>query len=159
MFRLDKEPKWYQYWRFKMLEIIPLDGSQNIQFENYNELFDYIIETENLTLLKRGRSHMQSNWSFTTYSPKQVSALFTHGIEPQNAIKEAYNEGLPLFEICAGSYEHPLYIVKTPNVDMDYLRRKWCLDYCTYHDLILKDYFNMLMGNLPISRSFHLNEY
>jgi hypothetical protein len=28
----------------------------------------------------------------------------------------------------------------TPNVDMDYLRTKWCLNYCTYHNIILRDY-------------------
>lgn len=123
-----------------MIEIIPLDGSQNLQFENYDQLFDYIVETENQKLLKKRSNVKEMDWGFTIYPPKRVAALYAHGNDLDAAIKEAYEEGLSLIEICAGSYKHPSYIVDTPNIDMDYLKRKWCLDYCTYHDVLLRDY-------------------
>lgn len=136
----------------QMLEIISLDGLQNIQFESYNELFDYIVKIGNLKLLKRRLDQKQDDWNFTTYSPKQVFALFTHANEQSSAIREAYDEGLPLIEICAGSSKHPIYVVNTPNTDIDYLMSKWCLDFCTFHDFILRDYSKVHKSNLHTTK-------
>lgn len=135
-----------------MIEITPLDGAQNLQFENYDHLFDYFVETENMKLLSKQAEYQQTDWSFTIYPPKQVSVLFTHSNGQDSAIREAYEEELPLIEICAGSYKHPTYIVNTPNIDMEYLKRKWCLDFCTYHDLILKDYAEMYRNSLRTAK-------
>ena len=135
-----------------MLEIISLDGLQNMQFESYNELFDYIVKIGNLKLLKRRLDQKQDDWNFTIYSPKQVSALFTHANGRHSAIREAYEEELPLIEICTGSSKHPIYVVNTPNTDIDYLKRKWCLDFCTYHDFVLRDYSQMYRNSLRIPK-------
>jgi len=140
-----------------MIEIIPLNGSQSLHFENYDQLFDYIVETENMKLLSKRSQHAQIDWSFSIYPPKQVTTLYTYSSNLDDAISEAYEEGLPLIEICAGNYKQPTYIVNTPNVDLDYLRRKWSLDFCTYYDLIVKDYSKIFMGNLPIGRPDRLN--
>jgi len=126
-----------------MIEIIPLNGSQRLQFESYDQLFDYITETENLKLLEKCPNVKEMNWSFTIYPPRQVAALYSHKDNPDAAIKEAYEEELPLIEICVGCYKNPSYTVYTPNVDIDYLKMKWCLDYCTYHDFLLKDHFEI----------------
>lgn len=130
-----------------MIEIIPLDGTQNLQFENYDHLFDYFIETENMKLLSKQDGYKQMDWSFTIYTPKQVAALYTYSNDPNDAIREAFEEGLPLIEICAGSYKHPTYFAHTPNVYLDYLKGKWCLDYCTFHDFLLKDYSKLYKNN------------
>jgi hypothetical protein len=128
-------------WRiWKMIEIIPLDGSQSLWFENCDQLFAYITETENKKLLSKRAYPPHMDWSFTIYPTKQVAALYAYHMDPDESIKEAYIEELSLIEICAGSYQHPTYIVYTPNVDMDFLKIKWCLDFCTYHDLLLRDY-------------------
>lgn len=131
-----------------MIEIIPLDGSQTIQFENYNELFDYIVAVENNTLLENQSDNKQGDWCFNIYLPTQVSVLFTHAIEQDDAIREAYEEELSLIEVCAGSYKHPVYIVSSANTDIDFLKKKWCLDYCTYHDFILRDYSKIYKSGL-----------
>lgn len=116
----------------EMIEIIPLDGSQTICFENYDQLFDHIVEVENRKFVAKQQDNEQINWNFTIYSTKQVAVLYVYHKDPDDALKEAYEEGLSLIEICTGSYAHPNYIVMTPNIDMDYLKRKWCLDFCTY---------------------------
>ena len=51
--------------------------------------------------------------------------------------QKAYDEELSLLEICTGDYENPLYVSVTPNVDMAYLKEKWCSDYCAFHDLVI----------------------
>jgi hypothetical protein len=84
-------------WRTgKMLEIIPLDGTQNLQFEDYDKLFEYITETENMKLLSKQTEHQQIDWSFTIYPPKQVTALYTYSNNQDAAIREAFEEEVPL---------------------------------------------------------------
>jgi hypothetical protein len=72
------------------------------------------------------------------HSPKQVVDLYTHSKDPSEAMKEAFEERLPLIEICTGDHKNPLYIVMTANVDIDFLKRKWCVDYCTNRNWIVK---------------------
>lgn len=131
-----------------MIEIIGLTGQQGRQFEDYNQLFDYLIRMENRKLLAYFSDFKHLNWSFMIYSPKQVSSLYVYCKNPADAIREAFEDKLPLIEICTGSFQHPLYIVYTPIVDLDYLKKKWCLDYCRFHNLILKDYAEISSFNL-----------
>ena len=131
-----------------MIEVIELNDQQIRQFNNYNQLFDYLIEMENRKLFSHYSDFKQMNWSFTIYSLKQVASLYAYSKNPADAIREAFEDELPLIEICNGSYEHPIYIVDTPNVDMDYLKRKWCQHYCQSHDLKLRDYSNISSFNL-----------
>lgn len=123
-----------------MIEIIGLFGQQVYQFEDYNQLFDYLVEMENRKLITHYTDFKQMNWSFTIYSPKQVASLYAYSKNPVDAIREAFEDGLPLIEICNGSYQHPTYMVNTPNIDLGYLKKKWCLDYSRSHDLKLRDY-------------------
>lgn len=122
-----------------MIIIVPLNGKPAEQFENYDELFDYLMEIENLKLVARCPNFKHMNWSFTIYSPKHVSALYTYNKAPCIAIKEAFEESLPLIEVCTGDYKNPFYIAVTPNVNMDFLKKKWCIDYCTYHHLLVRE--------------------
>lgn len=131
-----------------MIEVIGLTGQQIYQFEDYNQLFDYLVEMENRELLAHCSDFKQLNWSFTIYSPKQVASLYAYSKNLADAIREAFEDELSLIEICNGSYEHPIYIVDTPNVDMDYLKRKWCQHYCRSHDLKLRDYSDISSFNL-----------
>jgi hypothetical protein len=54
-------------------------------------------------------------------------------------MKEAFEERLSLIAICTGDYKHPLYVVMTANVNVDYMKKKWCVDYCTCHDLVVRE--------------------
>jgi hypothetical protein len=44
-------------------------------------------------------------------------------------------ERLPLVEICFGDHTKRLYIAQTSNIDMDYLKKKWC----TYHNFLVRE--------------------
>jgi hypothetical protein len=69
-----------------------------------------------------------------------VAALYAHTKNPCAEMQEAFEYNLPLIEICTGDYKNPLYIVLTPNIDMDYLKRKWCIDWCTFHHLLVREF-------------------
>ena len=122
-----------------MIEIITLDRTPAGQFDDFNDLFDCITTIENLKLVAKHPNARQMNWSFAIHPPKRAAVLYTHGDNSSEAIEEAYEEQLPLIEICTGDYKKPLYIVLTPNVDMDYLKKKWCLDWCTFHHLVVRE--------------------
>ncbi len=121
-----------------MIILIPLDGKPTEQFEDYTELFECIISAETMKAAKRLKpQHM--DWNFTTHSSKWVPILYTRSKNPSEAIKEAFEENLALIEICTGDYKKPLYIPLTPNVDMEYLKKKWCVDWCTFHHILVKE--------------------
>ncbi len=107
-----------------MIAILHLDGTPAELFENYDALLDCIIECEN----EKHSNDASMDWSFTTYPPGQVVALYAFSQKPCLAMQEAFEENLPLIEICTGDCKNPLYIVATPNVDMDFLKKKWCTD-------------------------------
>lgn len=122
-----------------MIIIQSLNGKPIVKFDDYNEFFECLVTIENLKLIANKPDFKRMNWSFTVYAPKRVAALYTYSKEPSEAMKEAFEENLPLIEICTGDYKWPLYIALTPNVDMDYLKKKWCIDYCTWHHLVVKE--------------------
>jgi hypothetical protein len=123
-----------------MIQILSFNGTPAEQFEDYNELFECIIIIENLKLIAKCLDFSHLNWSFTVYSPKRVSSFRTAAKDAPDAVHEAYEENLPLIEICTGDFHNPLYIVVTPNVDMDFLKRQWCIDYCTFHHLLVREF-------------------
>jgi len=122
-----------------MIQVLPLDGTPDEYFESFDEFFKDIITTENSKLVDDQADLGQMNWSFTIYPPKRVAALYAHTTEPCDAMQEALEDNLPLIEICAGDYKKPLYIVLSPNVDLDYLKRKWCIDWCTFHHVLVRE--------------------
>lgn len=122
-----------------MIIIQPLDGTPAEYFENFDRLFEDIITTEALKMAANTSHSKPLNWSFTVYPADQVLPLLVIHKKPPEAVRQAYEENLSLIEICTGDYKNPLYIVMTPNVDMDYLKKKWCVDYCTYHNLVVRE--------------------
>lgn len=122
-----------------MIVIVPLNGKPKEYFENYNELFESILSKENLQNRTKLQDVRQRDWSFTIYPSKHVAALYAHSDDFCEAMEEANEENLPLIEICAGDYRKPSYIALTPNIDLDYLKRKWCVDWCTYHHVLVRE--------------------
>lgn len=122
-----------------MVIIQPLNGAPAEHFENFDQLFECIITTEALKMAAKTSNSKPMNWSFTVYPASQVSTLLVVHKKPPEALKEAYEENLSLVGICTGDYRFSLHIPLTPNVDMDYLKKKWCVDYCTFHHLIVKE--------------------
>jgi hypothetical protein len=122
-----------------MIEIITIDRTLVGYFENFNELFESITALEDVKSSSENLDVNQMNWRFVVHPPKEAINVYTHSKTPSEDLKEAYKENLPLIEICTGDYKNPLYIALTPNVDMDYLKKKWCIDYCTYHNLVVRE--------------------
>ena len=117
-----------------MLQALTTTGIQKV-FNTYNGLFGHIVESENLKLFGDHRQFAQTEWSFVVFSPQNVSRLYQNREKnsmPQ-ILKEAYENGLSLIEICTGDCEHPVQILCTPDVDIDNLKKTWSLEYCKAH--------------------------
>jgi hypothetical protein len=108
-------------------------------FEDYNDLFRHIVRLENWKMLAPNPDFSTMDRSFTLYSPNQVALLLAHMKEYYLPIQEAYDQGLPLLEICRGDFGLPEYVAKTPILNMDYLKKKWVLDYSTCHEIIITE--------------------
>jgi hypothetical protein len=122
-----------------MIVIIPLDGKPIEHFEDYNELFEHLTAIDNTKLVAKNSNFKEMNWSLTVHPPRRVTAFYAHLKDSCEAIKEAYEEGLSLIAICTGDYRTPTYIALTPNVDLAHLKKQWCIDYCTWHDLMVRE--------------------
>ena len=81
-------------------------------------------------------------WSFVEYSPEMVVHLYhswkkcfpNPKVNP--GVKQAYEQGLSLLEICRDDYDNPHYIPVVPDLNIDALKKQWCLDYCYSHHLL-----------------------
>jgi hypothetical protein len=104
-------------------------------FEDYNDFFRHLVRLENLKMLAPNPDFSAMNWSFTLYSTDRVALLLAHMKDYSLPVKEAYEQGLPLLEICTGDFALPEYVVQTPMLNMDYLKKRWVLDYCHHHSI------------------------
>ena len=121
-----------------MLEVMMFDYTR-CQFQGYDELFGYLSETENLKLIEETPDFTTMNWSFNVYSPEQVEALHTHMKNQPAAIQEAFEQQLPVIEICKGDFDNPFYVSVTPNIDQASYQKGWCIDYCDFHHLAITE--------------------
>jgi hypothetical protein len=123
-----------------MIIIQQLNRAVVDEFEDFNELFECIITLENSKSASKDPDFRQMDWNFTVFSPKEVVALYAQTQKPSAGLIEAYEENLSLIEICIGDYRYPVHIPLTPNVDMDYCKEKWCVDWCTYHNFLVRTF-------------------
>jgi len=107
--------------------------------KDYNELWENLTALENEKLLAEKPNFGQMNWSFTIHPPRRVAAFYRHIKDTCEAIQEAWEEELSLIVICTGDYRTSTYIALTGNTDLDYLKKKWCLDYCAWHEIELEE--------------------
>jgi len=125
--------------RMKVIQTKTLRGKIIGIYQDYEELFEHIVEQENLKLLDKNPNVQAMSWSFVVYPPRQVPSIYTYRKPSCDAVREAFARGLPLIEICTGDYKNPRYIVMTPNTDLLYYKKQWCRDFCTFHDLVVED--------------------
>lgn len=124
-----------------MIEFYVSPETPAVLLEGYNELFDFIADFED------SNGSGDRSWSFTVHSPHRVFSLynnrekgsFASDVDPN--LQEAYDEQLSLLEICAGDYTKPQYVALTPNVDTYGLKKKWCQDYCAFHEIEIRETF------------------
>jgi len=117
--------------------ILSKDRELISQFENYDELFEFLAGTADTEFMAVNHNAKDREWRFTIYPPQRVEAFFSYLKDSCEVIKEAIEESLPLIEICAGNFKTPFYIALTANINMGYLKRKWCIDWCTFYHLLV----------------------
>ena len=123
-----------------MIWIFHRERADAASVDNYDDLFQYI----NLKLLESHLEFGQIPWSFTFFTPCQVSVIYAHTEQLllTEIVKEAYEKELGLIAICQGDFDNPVEILATPDVDIEALKKQWCLAYCDAHDYIVVDNFS-----------------
>lgn len=124
-----------------MIGILSLDSTQAGCYKDFDEYVHCLTTAEILNISPEQLDFKKTYWNFTVYSPKRVAALYAYSKNPSQIVKQAFEENLPLVEICTGNYEKPLHIIVTPYVDIEYLKKKWCLEYCAFHYFLIKESF------------------
>ncbi len=123
-----------------MIKVESNQRSRSEYFQSYDDLFDHITRHENLSMAANPNPNFTTmNWRFTIYAAERVELFFSHWKDKFIVIKEACDQGFPLIEICAGDFTRPEYVVVTPRLDMSSLKKKWVLDYCTAHNMIITE--------------------
>jgi|GEM_PF-1157323 len=125
-----------------MIEFYVSPETDGVLLNNYNELFELICETENQLPFEDPTGSGSRSWCFVVHSPHRVFSLYNNmekgsAIDPN--LQEAYDEQVGLLEICTGDYANPQYVAITPNIDMGALKKKWCQDYCVFHELAIRE--------------------
>lgn len=125
-----------------MIWIFKSDRASAISCEDYEDLFQYIREKENLKQLE-GQRMFGHPWSFTMFTPQQVSNIYLNMKHSQSTeiFKEAHLNELGFLEIYRGDLHKCMEILVTPDVDIEGLKKEWCLEYCNAHGYIV-------MGNI-----------
>lgn len=121
-----------------MIVIFNAKGNKLSSFQNNNELFSYIRHLENLKKLDP-HYFMNANWSFDIFTPEEVYELY-HKMRKESVTEmhlKAYGHQLGLIEICEGDFENPTRIPMISDLDLDRLKKDWCLSYCKAHGYIL----------------------
>jgi hypothetical protein len=117
----------------KMVEGYTLSQAQAELVKNYG--FDPVCDMNNTQFIEDQHRLGYRNWSFTEYFPQRVAHLFHNwnkcfpDFKVPPGVKQAYEQGLSLLEVCAGSYDNPRYFPITANLDIELLKKQWCLDY------------------------------
>ena len=111
-------------------------GTQEIKmFETVEQLFNYIIMIENKKMLEDHTNFGNMAWSLKIMSAQHVRELYTHmkKSERTEALREAYEQELPLLEVCHGDFRNPARFPLTPHIDLEALKMDWCRAYCKVH--------------------------
>ena len=113
-----------------------------IEFETYDQAFNLLCEMdgeiEEGKLFESCLQFEGGKWSFVTYPPDRVAALYRFAPAIDPSFQKAYEEQLGLLEICAGDYRNPQYTAITPDVDVNGLKKQWLQNYCAAHGLAIE---------------------
>lgn len=124
-----------------MIWIFHRDIADAASADNYDELHAIITNKENLKSLESPSEIERISWSFTFFTPCQVSIIYDN--TPQSflteIVKEAHEKGVGFIAIFQGNSENPIEILGTPNIDIEALKKQWCRAYCDAHDYIVVD--------------------
>jgi hypothetical protein len=118
-----------------MIEVQTASPKKKETFQSYDDLFEHIVEVENLKMLELEPYFPEMQWSFTAYSPRYTQALYTHLKDQYPAVRHASENQLPLIEICTGDFANPEYVVGTESLKIRDMKKRWTLAYCSAHGM------------------------
>lgn len=138
-----------------MIWIFHRERADAASADNYEDLFSMIRDKEKVrpyvSPSKFQVLSLESPWSFTVYSPEQVCILYERRQLQYltEMLKEAYKKKVGLIEISEGDFDHRLEILATSDIDIETLKKQWCLKYCEAHDYIVVENFSYLRESAP----------
>ncbi len=121
-----------------MIWFFKLDRAIAGSCENYDELFQYIIRLEKLKLLE-SHEFGRPSWSFTFFPPQQVSDFYgkTKQSLRTKIAKEAYEKRSGFIVLHQGDPQNFIEILATSQMDIESIKKKWCLEYCKAHNYLV----------------------
>jgi hypothetical protein len=112
-----------------IIKIAPTNGKDR-SFENYHQACSYINSIERRKTSESG----EKIWSFTRYRYETLRSLYYRPPSLENILtskeKEAVEKEMGLIEIIKGNREHITQLLVTNRMDVEPLKRDWCMDYC-----------------------------
>lgn len=125
-----------------MIQVFSSDQKAIGQFKDYDQLVKHLNTLENDKLSQCSSRAPSETWSFAIYSHKRLSYIYYKTLERSfnQAGKEAFEQELDLIEIYKGTFQNPLQIPASKDVDVQSLKEDWCHDYCEAHNYLLVDY-------------------
>jgi hypothetical protein len=124
-----------------MLKLSKNDGTPIDNFENYTEFLKYIMDQENVKLLKGHPEFGQTKWSFLYFPWERVLELY-HVLKKEynlETLSKALQEGSGIIEVCRGDERDLRLIIASPDVDIEGHGKDFCDDYCHAHNLIITE--------------------
>jgi hypothetical protein len=121
-----------------MIWFFKLDRAIAGSCENYDDLFQYIIRKEKLKLLE-SHEFGRPSWSFTSFTPQQVSYFYEKTKQPSRTkiVKEAYEKESGFIVLHQGDPENFIEILATSDLDIEIIKKQWCLEYCKVHNYLV----------------------
>lgn len=112
-----------------MIKVTTTNGKDR-SFENYHQVCSYINSIETRKISNSG----EKIWSFTRYRYETLRSLYYRPPSLENILtskeKEAVEKEMGLVEIIKGNREHITQLLVTNRMDVEPLKRDWCMDYC-----------------------------
>lgn len=129
-----------------MIWFFKLDRAIAGSCKNYDNLLTYITDKEKMKLTEphpEFERPPEQAWSFTFFTPQQVSALYNTGQPLLTAmIREAYEKKVGLIEIRQGNPQELIEILVTSDLDIEAIKKQWCCDYCKAHNYLIVENFS-----------------
>jgi hypothetical protein len=121
-----------------MIEVFDSTNEKVMSFEDYEELFEHIKETENQKQLDTRLENDGNQWSFVIHSNQRLSSVYWRAVKATSILltekeQDAYEQGCHLLETCKGDIKTMDQIILTSEIDLDEMKKSWCRDYCSTH--------------------------
>lgn len=137
-----------------MIWIFKSDRASASSCENFDDLFQYISEKEKLKLLE-GQAEFEHPWNFTFFTPQQIFDNIEQ-FQSTEIVKEAQKRKLGFVEIYHGDLQDRIEILATHDIDIEALKKQWCLEYCDAHQYIVIENSLSLQDSLQYQQASSL---